>query len=77
MDSIEQLHRPSQLKSTPEILDFPMVITWAGRRAGSTQAYIFSSNKALLRTMEVTYEKIGRPDAVFLMCPATSPSPSR
>ena len=70
MDAIEKLQRAIQLKPTPEIPVYPMVITWAGRCAGATQADIFSSNKAWLRAMEATYEKIGRPDAVFPMCPA-------
>jgi len=46
-----------------------MIITFAGRSAGMTQAEIFRNDKNWIRALEMTYAKIGRPDAVFPMWP--------
>jgi hypothetical protein len=56
MESFEKLDRAIALQSTPEIPVYPHIVTFAGRCAGTTQADLFSSNKAWLAACDTRFE---------------------
>ncbi len=69
MDTIETA---VSLKRTRRVPVAPMMISFPGRCAGMTQADIFSSIDRWERALDITFEQVGMPDAVFPMWPRDS-----
>jgi len=65
-ERIEAAIALSQGKSTPVA---PLIISFAGRCAGMTQADIFSSLRQWQSALEATFARVGIPDAIFPLWP--------
>lgn len=67
--SFSRLESTIALKPTHPIPVAPLIISFAGRCAGMTQAEIFSSFQKWQRALEITFDRVGAPDAVFPLWP--------
>lgn len=72
MNSFELIDAAAALKPTPRVPVAPMIISFAGRCAGMTQAEMMSGLGRWQQALEITFERVGQPDAVFPMRPRDS-----
>ena len=69
MSASERIESAVALKSGEAIPVAPLIISFAGRCAGMTQADIFSSLREWQVALKLTFEKVGIPDAIFPLWP--------
>jgi hypothetical protein len=69
MSASERIEAAIALEHGAAIPVAPLIISFAGRCAGMTQADIFSSLRTWQQALEATFAKVGRPDAVFPLWP--------
>ena len=69
MNAIERIEAAISLKPIDRIPVAPLIISFAGRCAGITQAELFGSFRQWQHAMQVTFERVGECDAVFPMWP--------
>ena len=69
MNTMERIQAAISLKPVSQTPVAPMIISFAGRCAGMTQAELFGSFGQWQRAMEITFERVGQCDAVFPMWP--------
>ena len=69
MNASERIEAAIQLKADKEIPVAPLIISFARQCAGMTQADIFSSLGKWQQALEVAFERVGIPDAVFPLWP--------
>jgi uroporphyrinogen decarboxylase len=69
MDATERIDAAIALKKTKPIPVAPLIISFAAQCAGMTQAEIFSSLRKWQQALEITFTRVGTPDAVFPLWP--------
>jgi hypothetical protein len=69
MNASERIEAAINLKGEKEIPVAPLIISFAAQCAGMTQADIFSSLRKWQQALEVTFERVGMPDAIFPLWP--------
>jgi hypothetical protein len=69
MNALERLEAAISLKKTRPVPVAPLIISFAAQCAGMTQAEIFSSLHKWQQALEITFEKVGVPDAIFPLWP--------
>ncbi len=69
MSASERIQDAIALRQGTPIPVAPLIISFAGRCAGMTQADIFSSLRKWQQALEATFAKVGAPDAVFPLWP--------
>jgi hypothetical protein len=69
MSASERIEAAITLKRGESIPVAPLIISFAGRCAGMTQADIFSSLHKWQQALEVTFARVGTPDAIFPLWP--------
>jgi uroporphyrinogen decarboxylase len=69
MTSAERIDAAIELKSHAPVAVAPLIIGYAARCAGFSQAEIYSNEQIWRAALRTTFEKIGMPDAVFPMWP--------
>ncbi|MBS1245376.1 MAG: hypothetical protein H6R36_31, partial [Chloroflexi bacterium] len=69
MNVVERIEAAISLKPVDQMPVAPLIISFAGRCAGMTQAEIFEGFRQWQRALELTFERVGRCDAVFPMWP--------
>jgi hypothetical protein len=69
MDAFQRIEAAVALQKTTPIPVAPLIISFAGRCAGMTQAEIFSSQRKWQEALEITFTRVGTPDAVFPLWP--------
>ena len=69
MNAIERIEAAISLKPVDRMPVAPLIISFAGRCAGMTQAELFGSFRQWQHAMQVTFERVGECDAVFPMWP--------
>ncbi len=70
MNAAERLEAAIALKRTDPIPVAPLIISFAAQCAGMTQAEIFSSLRKWQQALEITFSRVGTPDAVFPLWPS-------
>jgi uroporphyrinogen decarboxylase len=69
MNATERIDAAIALKRVDPIPVAPLIISFAAQCAGMTQAEIFSNLGKWQQALEVTFSKVGTPDAVFPLWP--------
>jgi uroporphyrinogen decarboxylase len=69
MSACERIEDAIALMRGKPVAVAPLIISFAGRCAGMTQADIFSSVSKWQRALEATYARVGTPDAIFPLWP--------
>ena len=69
MNAIERIEAAISLQPVDRIPVAPLIISFAGRCAGVTQAELFGSFRQWQYSMQATFERVGECDAVFPMWP--------
>ena len=69
MSASERIEAAIALKRGELVPVAPLIISFAGRCAGMTQADIFSSLNKWQEALELTIKKVGKPDAIFPLWP--------
>ena len=69
MSASERIEAAIALERGQSIPAAPLIISFAGRCAGMTQADIFSSFDKWQQALEATFARVGTPDAVFPLWP--------
>jgi hypothetical protein len=69
MSASERIEAAIALKRGEPIPVAPLIISFAGRCAGMTQADIFSSLHKWQQALEITFARVGTPDAIFPLWP--------
>lgn len=69
MNAVERIEAAIALKKPDSIPVAPLIISFAARCAGMAQAEIFSSLRKWQKALEVTFARVGTPDAVFPLWP--------
>jgi len=69
LNAIERIEAAISLKPVDRIPVAPLIISFAGRCAGITQAELFGSFARWQSAMQSTFERVGECDAVFPMWP--------
>jgi uroporphyrinogen decarboxylase len=69
MNAADRLEATIALKRTDPIPVAPLIISFAAQCAGMTQAEIFSSLRKWQQALEITFTRVGTPDAVFPLWP--------
>jgi len=69
LNVVERIEAAISLKPVDQMPVAPLIISFAGRCAGMTQAEIFEGFRQWQRALELTFERVGRCDAVFPMWP--------
>jgi hypothetical protein len=65
MSASERIENAIALRQGKSIPVVPLIISFAGRCAGMTQADIFSSLHKWQQALDATFVKVGTPDAIF------------
>ena len=69
MSAVERIEAAIALRQGKPIPVAPLIISFAGRCAGMTQADIFSSLHKWQIALEATFARVGTPDAIFPLWP--------
>lgn len=69
MSASERIEAAIALKRGEPIPVAPLIISFAGRCAGMTQADIFSNLHQWQEALKVTFKRVGTPDAIFPLWP--------
>jgi uroporphyrinogen decarboxylase len=69
MSASERIEDAIALRQGKSIPVVPLIISFAGRCAGMTQADIFSSLHKWQQALEATFARVGTPDAIFPLWP--------
>jgi uroporphyrinogen decarboxylase len=70
MNSFELIDSAIALKSTPRVPVAPFIISFAGRCSGFTQTDIFFNLYKWQQALSITFDRIGKCDAVFPLLPS-------